>query len=213
MKYKAAVFDLDGTIVDTRQDHIFNTVGRTLHEFGMLPTPEIGKYATFANQFWKGFADRDMLIGSLGIDADQFWDVFRNYDSVEERVANSFVYPDFEVINQLKRRGIKTGIVTDAPESVAGGELKLVDHQFDQIVCAEGEIPAKPRTEGLMKCLKMLGASVNEAVYLGNANVDVKLGKNAGIFHGIIVRENGYELQSAPDFYVNDLFEFRDKFF
>ncbi|MBP7708416.1 HAD hydrolase-like protein [Candidatus Pacearchaeota archaeon] len=215
MAYKAALFDLDGTLVDTKQEHIYDSVGRTLHELGITPAVEIGDYAVFANHFWKGFSDRDILIQDLGLSPDSFWEVFKKHDSPSVRVANSFVYPDFHVLNQLRERGIKTGIVTDAPDYVAVGELELIGHSFDYIVCADHlqGIPAKPHTAGLLKCLIGLGVSVTEAIYLGNANVDVDLGRNAGIKNGVVVRESGYKLKSTPDFFVKDLVEFQERFF
>ncbi|VVB80181.1 Pyrophosphatase PpaX [uncultured archaeon] len=213
MGLKAAIFDLDGTIVDTKQEHIYDSVGRTLHELGVTSSNAIGAYGDFANQFWKGFKSRGELIRSLGLDEDLFWNTFRKYDSPTVRVSNTFVYSDFVVLDELRRRGIKTGIVTDAPDYVATGELGLVDHCFDYVVCAGEKILSKPHTGGLMHCLKNVGVRVEDAVYLGNANVDVELGKNARILSGIVVREEGYQLRSTPDFFVRDLFEFQERFF
>jgi phosphoglycolate phosphatase len=213
MVLKATIFDLDGTLVDTRQEHMHSTVGKTLHELGVTSSAHISGYEIFANKLWKGFTNRDEMIRSLGLDEDLFWEVFTKHDSPEARAANTFVYSDFVVLEELRKLGIKTGIVTDAPSYVALRELELINHHFDCVVCAEGDILSKPHIGGLMKCLGQVGVDVKDAVYLGNANVDVELGKNAQILNGIIVREGGYQLRSTPDFFVKDLFEFRERFF
>ncbi len=213
MTPKAAIFDLDGTLVDTSQEYIYDSVGKTLRDLGLISTPQIGVYATWANNFWKGFADRDELIRSLGLNESTFWETFKKHDSPAVRVANSFVYSDFVVLNELKSQGVRTGVVTDAPSYVALRELELVSHCFDSVVCAGKGISVKPHIGGLMSCLAQLGVDTREAVYLGNANVDVELGRRAKVTHGVVVREAGYKLHSAPDFSVKDLFEFKERFF
>ena len=216
IKYEGVIFDLDGTLVDTYEHYIVSCIGKTLHQLGYVR--DISRredYFVFAKRFWAGVKNRNIFVQEeFGCNPEDFWNTFATFDSTEQRVKHSFAYYDCYILEELKREGFKLGLCTDAPEETAKLELALLPIQFDCVVCADSAngIPEKPNPCGLLKCLEGLNLSTNQALFLGNANVDVVTGRNAGVRTGVVVREPKYSYVSSSDFYVTDLIEFREKY-
>jgi len=87
-------------------------------------------------------------------------------------------------LQSLKEMGVKIGIVTGR---MARGERKwlklrrLSIHQFVDVMVTGADAPAKPAPHGLIKCIKELGLSAGECLFVGDSRVDVIAGKKAGV--------------------------------
>ena len=83
------------------------------------------------------------------------------------------MYDDVDFIQDLRKKGYKTGIVTGAPIHIASLEINMLGkHNFDAIVIADNVnwIKPKPHPHGLHECLTLLKSKEEEAVYIGNAD-------------------------------------------
>lgn len=80
MKFKAVIFDLDGTLVHTTPKYRYKTTGRTLKEFGKKATKDI------IDKFWFE-GKRDKTIKKyFGVEPKLFWNVFREKDNITLRM-------------------------------------------------------------------------------------------------------------------------------
>lgn len=185
-EYKAVLFDLDGTLVQTLPEYRYTVVGNTLRELGVSSWTESG-----IDRFWFE-ADRDEIIRrSFYPDYIQFWKAYDRNEDIELRKELTRAYPDVDFIPELRRRGYKTGIVTGAPQNVVDLELSLVGaDNFDVVVLASLRygMDSKPHPQGILECLQYLSVDSVQGMYVGNAGEDVLAAKNAGVLDVLVLR-------------------------
>lgn len=208
MKYKAVIFDLDGTLIHTDPEYRYKVVGDTLKELGVLSF----KYS-HADQFWFE-TDRDEIIKRCFRQEPKFfWEIYTKKERTETRRRFIKAYSDIACVGKLKEAGYKIGIVTGSPEKITALEVSVLGKQnFDSVVIARRStgIP-KPRPEGLEKCLSALGAKKQEGLFVGNAEEDVLTAKNAGILDVFLERgEYDFKLDKIqPSMIINSLYGLR----
>ncbi len=196
---KAVIFDLDGTLVYTNPSYIKSVTTRSFNYFNVSVDDGI------INSFWFK-PNRDSLIKGLGVNPDDFWRVFREFDSIGERRRNTYAFSDVGIIRELS--GYALGIVTNAPLIVALTELDVVENDFNiyfNEVVSSVDNP-KPSPIGLNDCLRSLGVKSSEAVLVGNSDEDVLASRNAGVT-SIIVNRGELDLSERPDYVIGSLKE------
>jgi HAD superfamily hydrolase (TIGR01509 family) len=177
---KGVLFDIDGTLVDSVGAYI--QVARVAAEpFGLAVTEEHVRHAlATGGNFWKGIvpqdrSDGDVIRKALSANAAREWPrVLREHGRMLEGVA--------QTLAALKTRGMKLGIVSGARPEVlellrADGVLNL----FDAVVLGTDVSRSKPDPEGIVKCLGLLDVYPDEAVYVGDAPVDIQASRAAGV--------------------------------
>lgn len=178
--YKAVIFDLDGTLLDTKQD-IAATANHTLTCLGAQPLPqeEIYKYVGYGikNLVLKSLPDQSPQTIEKGIQL--FTDYYYNHC-----VDHTQFYPDaIELIQNLKRSKIKIAVLTNKPHFFTMRilhELKVVEW-FDFILGAEHGFPLKPDTTTTLHLLEALQVLPEDALMVGDTSVDLHLAKNVNM--------------------------------
>lgn len=203
-KFEAALFDIDGTILDTGQfvfqafrysvrthrgreiswDDFSRVVGRPLEECYILLAPD---------------CDPKKL-------AQTHIEFQQNNLHLSAPFANSVA-----VLRKLSKSGVKIAAVTTRYSDTLSKTLKLagIFEFFDAIISADDVTNHKPHPEPVLKALEILMLSAEQAVMVGDADVDILAGRQAGTktigatygFHGEKVRE------SNPDYVVDDISE------
>ena len=70
------------------------------------------------------------------------------------------------------------------------------------------EAPAKPAPDGLIKCIKELGLSAEECVFVGDSRVDVIAGRKAGVKTVAVhtgVADKELLAEEEPDYLLGNL--------
>ncbi len=172
------LFDLDGTLVHTDYRHREIVVGNTLAGFGKSASHED------IDKFWFE-GGRDKIIKDVfGVNPSEFWDIYRNFDTVSLRKKYTRPYDDTNSIVWLRNRGYKTGIVTSAPLEMSELESKMIGKDlFDCIIVAhiDNGFQPKPSPQGIYECLEKLGVGKKDAFFVGNSDEDVYASRNAGV--------------------------------
>jgi HAD superfamily hydrolase (TIGR01509 family) len=108
----------------------------------------------------------------------------------------------------LDARGVKKGIVTSGTRDRVQRELQAHGLFFDDVVCGTDVPERKPHPAALELCLRRLGVSPEEAVYVGDSPEDIQMAR-AGNVRAIAVRgsyPNVRTLVAAkPDLLTDDL--------
>lgn len=180
MIFKAVIFDLDGTLLDTVGD-LRNALNHALAEFS-LPPRTYDEVRLFIGNGLKNLVVRAMPEGSSQSDIEKAMAAFRSYYDEHINVETA-PYPG--VIRMLKA-------LSDAGMSVCINSNKydaalktLCAYHFDGLyVCAEGESALRPRKPDPAAALMMAeacGAEPAEMAYIGDSNVDVRTAANAGM--------------------------------
>ncbi len=177
----AAVFDLDGTLLDTIDDLAY-AVNTALTENG-FPNHARENYYYFV-----GNGARTLVQRALPKDVDQavFEAVYARYSELYEAHWNVFTKP-YEgipaMLAALRADGIPLGVVSN---KVHDRTLEVIDtyfpHTFDAVFGNRPGVPLKPDPAGVYDALAALGCDPAHAFYLGDTGVDIETGKRAGIY-------------------------------
>ena len=198
---KACIFDLDGTVMDTLSS-IAYFVNTTLAELGFGEIEE-EKFKYLVGNGRSKLLHRSLEIFDVDTD-DVFEKACEIYDGAYE---NNFMYKTCafegikEQITKLKEKGIKVAILSNKPDNVTRFIVEeTFGKEFFDFVQGQIEgIPLKPTPESFLHIAKKLGTEPSESIMIGDTNVDIKTGHNAGahtmgVLWGFRSRE---ELESA----------------
>jgi pyrophosphatase PpaX len=117
-----------------------------------------------------------------------------------------------EVFAELRRRGLRLGVVTSKVRMTTEMGLKLAGLRdyVETIVTVEDVEKPKPDPEGIAKALAALGASPREAVMVGDSHYDIEAAQNAGVMAigvGWSLKGEAYLRSFRPDAIIADMRE------
>ena len=207
MKYEALICDLDGTLVRSLPEHRYNVVCAALKDLGVIASK------ADIDMFWFETERDTIVIERFGVANEDFWPRYREHDKIDVRARFTKPYDDVEFLKEVRKKGIKTGIVTGAPSHILELEVNMLGKEnFDSIISAHrlnGIIP-KPDPQGLMGCLNDLKVSQTKAIYLGNGDEDIQTARNAGVFDILIDRGEYKFPNTNPSMIIKSLYELKD---
>lgn len=181
MGYRAVLFDVDGTIIDTT-DAIISSLKRVLMEFTSIEYSEEELYVSMGitgsmTMDIFGVAEKDKAI--------KLWDRYflQQYDKV------SFFPGVRETLDSIKEMGFLTGIVTSKTRHELSSEkiLDEVRDDFDVIVCADDAKRPKPNPDPVLKAMEILSVKSKECIYIGDSLYDLLAARSAGVSFGVAV--------------------------
>lgn len=180
MSMKAAVFDLDGTLLDTLED-LYRSVNRALVHFG-LPERTKEEVRAFLGNGVEMLMARAVPEGrenSLFLPCLQYF----KEDYARHSLDYTAPYPGIvPLLQNLKARGITCAVVSNKFDAAV---KDLVHHFFDGLIFfARGESAAvrpKPAPDTVLAVLKEMQVSPKDAVYIGDSDVDIRTAENCGI--------------------------------
>lgn len=171
---KLVIFDLDGTLLDTIKDIqscinvvLANNGYKTLNEKEVLKCVGYG-------------AKKLVYLAANGPDDATFEKLFGEYVPLQEKSDNSLtcLYDGLDnVLKTLKQKGYKLAIVSNKPDSVTQivVDQKLSQYGFDFVTGNRPELfNPKPDKSCVEYCLNTLGISKEDAVFIGDSEVDVQ---------------------------------------
>lgn len=179
---KIAVFDLDGTLVDSLTDLALN-VNKGLKKAG-LPVHPVESYKRFVGNGRETLIKRAM--GDFADDAEKAKTVRETFDA-EYKIHcndNTAAYPGCDkMLAQLSAAGIKTAVLSNKPDEFVDRILKKLypDHSFTEAWGQKPEYKCKPDKEALHAMLSIYSIARDECVYIGDSDVDVFTAQNAGV--------------------------------
>ena len=183
MQFRAVLFDLDGTLLNTLKD-IGNAVNRVLAGKG-FPVHELDAYRYFVGD---GTA---MLINRALPEEERNDDVIRACLSeyLEDYGRNWNVrtkpYEGIpEMLDALNDRGLKMAILSNKPHEFTkqcATEL-LSNWNFDVVIGQRNGVPPKPDPAGALEVAKLLNILPADFLYIGDSGVDMKTAVASGMF-------------------------------
>jgi pyrophosphatase PpaX len=173
---KAVLFDLDGTLIHS-VDHIVDCwqhtartcLGREMTRDEILPTLGRTLYDAF----------EEIAPGR----SEELYQVYRAHQVKTHDSAVTLVPGTRETLSALKEAGLLLGVVTAKRLQTAmqGLDLFGLASYFDTIVTLEDSSKHKPSPEPLLVAAERLGIEPVEAIYVGDARVDIEAGHAAGM--------------------------------
>jgi len=174
----AIVFDLDGTLLDTLTD-LAASANYALRSCGM-PEHSTDDVRRFVGNGVRMLMVRAVPNGESNPRFEEAFSVFRQH-YMQHCLDTTRPYPGImEVLSQLKEKGMMLAIVSNKMQA-ATEELR--QHFFSQYIdVAIGEsagIRRKPAPDTVNEALRRLGISHNEAIYVGDSDVDIATARAA----------------------------------
>ncbi len=183
MKYKAVLFDLDGTLLDTLGD-IGGTLNHVLQE-NNYPPRTMAEYRKLVGNGALRLT-RDAL--PEGTPEDEVQRVFREYRDYYRDHPCTVTVPyegASELLEKLRCSGVSVAVVSNKPEVTA---KKIIGRFFPGVLTVgdDGVHPRKPAPDNVYRALEELGVAPEEALYVGDTEVDAATAKNAGMDAAIV---------------------------
>lgn len=182
MKYQTYIFDLDGTLLDTLGD-LAASVNYALREHGM-PEHSIDNVRRFVGNGVRLLMERAIPNGTANPDFEATFATFRQH-YMQHSLDTTKPYEGIpEVLQELKARGCHLAVVSN---KMMAATQELIRYFFsDTISVAIGEnetagIHKKPAPDTIFEALHQLGVGQEDAVYVGDSDVDIQTAANSGL--------------------------------
>ncbi|MCM1057002.1 MAG: HAD-IA family hydrolase [Firmicutes bacterium] len=195
MEIRAVLFDLDDTLYDEWEyvrQAFENTAAYLADRLGMPDRKEAfyRRMLELTEEHGRGKVF-DILCEELGIGVPVS-ELVQAYRSTKPILR---LYPDGErLLQSLKDRGVKTGLITDGCSQVQHEKIKALglEDRLDSVIVTDDFGLCKPQTAVYEKCLRALDCAPNQAVYVGDNPLKDFIGAKAlGMKTVRIIREKG----------------------
>ncbi len=176
MSINCILFDLDGTLIDTNR----LIIESFLHTIRVHQGRQ-GKEEEFVPYFGEPLID--MLERLAPGQSPALIKTYREFNIAKHDKLTTQFPGTLETLRKLKDQGITLGVVTSKmkPLALRGLTLFGMKEFFQVIVTMEDTDAHKPDPEPLSKALRILGRGTEGVLYVGDATVDIKCARNAGV--------------------------------
>ena len=180
MTYKTAIFDLDGTLLDTLDD-LRDAVNATLSRYGYPPRTQ-EDIRRFVGNGVRSLVALSLPCGEDTPDFEKILADFRTYYAAHAEIKTAPYEGVRDLLARLRAHGLRVAVVSNKFEAAVQA---LCRRYFGDLVeVAVGDDPSrarKPAPDGVFAALAALGEGVDGAVYIGDAETDVETARAAGI--------------------------------
>ena len=180
--YSTYIFDLDGTLLDTLGD-LAASVNCALRICGM-PEHSIEEVRGFVGNGVRLLMERAVPDGASNPRFDEAFSAFRQH-YMAHSLDTTRPYDGIpEMLADLKAKGCHLAVVSN---KFYAATQELCHHFFaDTIDVAIGEheaegIRKKPAPDTVFEALRQLGVGKENAVYVGDSDVDIQTARNSGL--------------------------------
>ena len=179
--YKLAIFDLDGTLLDTIED-LAVACNRALRLGGFDEHP-CEAYKSFVGNGMHNLVTRALPpqhrdSGTVESTKARFSEYYGAHAQDATRPYDGIV----EALTGLQRAGVKVAVLSNKPDRYTG---ILVERYFPGLVdLAYGQregVPIKPDPTAVREIMGRFGYGPEECIYIGDSGTDMETGGNAGL--------------------------------
>ena len=182
MDYKAVLFDIDGTLLDTLQD-IASSANKVLARFG-FPQHELEAYKYFVGDGMEALAVRILpgnhrdettvakVVACVDSEYSQHWsDTTHPYDGIPE------------LLQALTARGLRMAVLSNKPDYTAKLTVSrlLPLWRFELVLGVRPSVPRKPDPAAALEITEHLNIFPSEFLYLGDTGTDMQTAEAAGM--------------------------------
>lgn len=195
---KAALFDLDGTLIDTE-----NQYTKIWHDIAVRFRPDVERLeylikgttlTSIISNYFSAPGVEELLVEML--------------DEGESHMTYDFYPGAMEFIADLKKNGVKCAIVTSSNLQKLG-YMKAYDptafDMFDHVLTSEDFKASKPHPDCYLRAAEVCGCETNECVVFEDAFTGLQAGMSSGIFTiGLPTGNPAETIKDKCDYVLND---------
>jgi len=183
MAFKAVLFDLDGTLLNTLAD-IGNAANRVLSDHG-YPVHPLDAYRLFVGDGARALIERIMPADARNSDS-----VLRLLDAFRQAYASSWnvetkPYDGIpEMLNQVRDTGVRMAVLSNKPHDFTQNCVSalLANWSFDAVYGMRDNVPKKPHPAGAVAIAREVGIDADHWLYVGDTGTDMQTAVAAGMF-------------------------------
>jgi phosphoglycolate phosphatase len=177
---KFVLFDLDGTLLNTLDD-IADSANFALSRCG-YPVHATEAYKYFVGNGVDKLIERILPEDTKNPDAaSRLKEIYvRRYDA--HSMDRTRPYDGIAgLLRELNGLGVRTAVISNKPDEPTKTTIShyFGDAVFDVVMGATSEFPLKPDPAIVNHVLRLLGASAEEAIFVGDTKMDMRTAKNA----------------------------------
>lgn len=180
MKSQACIFDLDGTLLDTLQD-LANSVNIALEDFGQ-PVRTVEEVRAFVGNGMRKLMQRAVPEGTDEVLGER---IYERFLEVYDREKNYYTKPYdgiLELIALLKARGVACAVLSNKNDDAVAALCEAhFPNCFEFTQGMRPGVAPKPAPDALFALCTRMGINPEDAVYIGDSEVDVKTAQAAGM--------------------------------
>lgn len=183
------VFDLDGTLVDSRQD-LADSTNAVLASYGAAPLDR-DQVVRMVGEGARLLVQRALTAAGVQVDLDEALQRF--HECYRPRLlATTRPYPGIEDMLAAARPLATLALLTNKPLAPS---QQLVDafgwsSYFVRVIGGDGPAPRKPDPAGLQELMALAGTTPESTMLVGDSMVDVETARRAGA--AICVAQYGF---------------------
>lgn len=180
MAYEAAIFDLDGTLLDTLDD-LHASVNHALSSEG-LPGRSKGDVRSFLGNGVARLIHLSVPEGTPEPQEARALATFRAHYA-RHNAERTAPYPQVkELLRVLSGEGVLRAVVSNKPDpAVQDLVATYFGGLFDAVVGERPDVRRKPAPDSLLAVMSQLGCQPEQVVYVGDSEVDLQTARNAGV--------------------------------
>lgn len=201
---RAVLFDIDGTLLDTRQ-FIFKA-----YEYSLLTNYQ--KKISW-NDLAPLFGQSLVYTYSQLLPSGEIEILCQSHHRFQlENLHLAAPYPNVvKTLQKLKENGFRIGTISNRASNTTIKTLQLtnLDQYIDVVISADDVKKQKPNKEGIVKALKVLKVKPAQAIFVGDTEVDILTGNNTkvrtvGVTYGFLGEAIA---KYNPDYLINEIGE------
>lgn len=174
-----AVFDLDGTLIDSAET-MRRCWSSVQEHTGVTHIPFESYFSNIGRPF-------EEILSIIGFPENLSYSAKSAYfkRSLEESGQTPLFPGVYEMLVDLHQRGIKLGIITSKARNPT--ESILTNHGllplFSVVKCPDGIMSWKPHPAPLLECMALMNEEPLTTVYVGDMDVDHRCAQRAGVMY------------------------------
>lgn len=192
---KLIIFDLDGTVADTSEG-LLNTHRHTIREMGLQEPDEADMKPLLSAGLFRTY---NVIMGLSEEETRRAITIYRKHYG-ETGLAMSRVYDGMEkLLADCRKKGLRLAVATMKKQETTDSMLKLhgIYHMFDAVFGMD-DTDSLTKADVIKKCCGHLETGTDEALMIGDSNVDLEGSGAAGVdFIGVTY---GFGFEPGKDY-------------
>ncbi len=181
--FKAIIFDLDGTLVNSLSD-IAGAMNKTLEEYG-FPTHSLEDYKYFIGNGIRKLVERSLPENQRTPEMQERCTetMLKEYRKVP--VGKTHLFDGIpELLDVVSQKGLKMSILSNKADVLTQEIYKVLlsKWNFEVVLGASDRFPTKPSPESAVFIGQSMSVPFSEILYVGDTNTDMQTATAAGFF-------------------------------
>jgi len=213
MNCKSAIFDLDGTLLDTLQDLAY--AGNQVLATRGFPQHPVEAYKQFVGDGLRVLMERITPAGADEVEIETCCALFSEiYGKCWDHQSRP--YPGIlAMLAKLRANGVRCSVLSNKPHQFTEVYIErfFADDDFEIVFGQREGVKKKPDPAGAIEIANLMQVAPADCIYIGDTSVDMRTGKSAGMFTiGVLwgFREKEELQQNNADMIVSSPMEIVD---